>query len=225
MDRAAYEDKRQSRYTRYSDLADKAKAESEQAYDASNKATEGIPFGQPILVGHHSESAHRRAIKTAHAKMDRCVELTRKAEHYKDKADGILNNDAISSDDPDAVTKLEAKLKGMQEQHDIIKGQPHESWQLSNSSGNMRRVKLRIEQLKRQATVQDTEKVINGITVKIDTDINRVQLLFPNRPAEETRTRLKQNGFRWSPYNQAWQRMITDHAIWLAEDIAKDVGA
>lgn len=220
----SYEERKQARYDRYSELSIKAKTESEQAYNASNAATAGIPFGQPILVGHHSEGAHRRAIATAHKKMDKCVELTDKSEYYKNKADGVLNNESISSDDPEAITKLENKLKILQDQHEIIKKQPHESWQLSNSNGNIRRIKLRIALLKKQEKVTDSEKIINGITIKVNTDINRVQLLFEDIPDKETRTKLKQNGFRWSPYNKAWQRMISDHALWMAEDIAKEIG-
>ena len=34
----------------------------------------GIPFGQPILVGHHSERRHRRVIERADHAMRRSVE-------------------------------------------------------------------------------------------------------------------------------------------------------
>ncbi|HAO14890.1 MAG TPA: hypothetical protein DDE71_04930, partial [Tenacibaculum sp.] len=47
--------------------------------DLSESAT-GIPFGQPILVGHHSEKRHRRTIEKAHRAMDKCLEESKKAE-------------------------------------------------------------------------------------------------------------------------------------------------
>ena len=224
MDRNAYDDKKLARYDRYTNLADKAKTDSNAAYDASNKATAGIPFGQPILVGHHSEGAHRRAIAKAHSNMDKCVKLTDKANYYTDKAAGVLNNNAISSDDPDALKKLDDKLRDLAAKRTSIKLRPHESWELSNIGANIRRVKLRIALLKKNDTMKDSKKVINGITIKIDTDLNRVMLLFPGIPDKDIRTKLKSNGFRWSPYNNAWLRMISNHAIWLADDIAKDAG-
>ena len=38
-----------------------------------SEANTGIPFGQPILVGHHSEGAHRRLIERSHRAMDKCA--------------------------------------------------------------------------------------------------------------------------------------------------------
>src|SRR4051794_4138295 len=39
--------------------ADGRDAKADAAYEASRAATEHIPFGQPILIGHHSERGHR----------------------------------------------------------------------------------------------------------------------------------------------------------------------
>ena len=38
------------------------------------------------------------------------------------------------------------------------------------------------------------------------------EILFDGKPDEATRSALKQNGFRWSPRNSAWQRQLTDNA-------------
>lgn len=42
--------------------AERRTAESDQRWQASRDAVAGIPMGQPILVGHHSESRHRAAL-------------------------------------------------------------------------------------------------------------------------------------------------------------------
>lgn len=68
----------------------------------------GIPFGQPILVGHHSERHHRRAIERADAALRRGIEAEKKAKELERRADSTSN--AISSDDEDATTKLRAKI-------------------------------------------------------------------------------------------------------------------
>jgi hypothetical protein len=80
-----------------------------------------IPFGQPVLVGHHSEGRHRRDIERIHAAMDRSVEESKKAEYYTDKASAALNNTAISSDHPDAVNLLKKKLADMEATRDQMK--------------------------------------------------------------------------------------------------------
>lgn len=42
-----------------------ALAESGRRWNAALSATAGIPLGQPILVGHHSERRHRNALARA----------------------------------------------------------------------------------------------------------------------------------------------------------------
>lgn len=66
-----------------------AERRSDEAYkkaDLSEKAT-GIPFGQPILVGHHSERRHRRTIEKADNAMRKSIEESDKAEAYSQRAE------------------------------------------------------------------------------------------------------------------------------------------
>lgn len=77
-----------------------------------------IPFGQPILVGHHSEHRDRNFRKKIHNTFGKSFEAQDKAKHYEQKAATLENNRAIFSDDPQAIQKLEQKLadlKGSQE--------------------------------------------------------------------------------------------------------------
>jgi hypothetical protein len=108
---SSYDEKLAARKARYLELADsnreKSNAEFKKA-DLSEGAT-GIPFGQPILVGHHSEGRHRRTIDRADKAMRRSIEADAKADHYERKAAGV-GKGGISSDDPEAVTKLQAKI-------------------------------------------------------------------------------------------------------------------
>ncbi len=55
---------------------------------------------------------------------------------------------------------------------------------------------------------QDQEWKNNNFTLEINKDKNRIMLYFPGKPDEETRTKLKRHGFRWSPRNTAWQSYI-----------------
>lgn len=158
----------------------------------------------------------------SNSQMRKSIDLTEKADYYKNKAENMINNHAISSDDPEAITKLKNKLDSLEARRVWLKQHPHEPWSLSNIGAEIRRVKSRIERLSKQKLLVGSEEKINGITVKVNTELNRVQLLFPNIPDIEIRTKLKRNGFRWSPYNQAWQRMVSDWAIHIANGIAKE---
>lgn len=58
-----------ARIDRYQELSEKAKRRQAQLVEESDRLVEHIPFGQPILVGHHSERAHRRTLERSQNKM------------------------------------------------------------------------------------------------------------------------------------------------------------
>lgn len=115
----AYEQKLEARRERLEARADKldkvASAEFRKA-DLREEVS-GIPFGQPILVGHHSERRHRNAIDRAHRAMGRGVEASKAAEAARERAAGV-GHGGISSDDPDAIDKLRAKMVALEERAD-----------------------------------------------------------------------------------------------------------
>lgn len=88
-------------------------------WDRAKGHTAGIEPGQPILVGHHSEGRHRRAIERSHAATDRAVETMRAAGHAEHAARRAGR--AIHSDDPEAVEALTAQLAQMTAQRDAWK--------------------------------------------------------------------------------------------------------
>ncbi len=107
----SYEQKRQDRIDRYKDWAQKARGESESLHGEAHRMASVIPFGQPILVGHHSERSDRNFRNRIHNKMEKSFEASKKAEHYEDKAKAAESNRSISSDDPEAVQKLQIKIE------------------------------------------------------------------------------------------------------------------
>ena len=54
-----YEERRQGRIDRLHSRAEKAQTNSNTLYTDGQKMASVIPFGQPILVGHHSEKGDR----------------------------------------------------------------------------------------------------------------------------------------------------------------------
>ena len=111
MPRQDYEERREARIERLKVRAENAQSKSDQHYETATQMGKAIPFGQPILVGHHSEKADRNFRSRIHGHMDKCVEESHNATHYEDKAKAAENNRAISSDDPEAVTKLKEKIE------------------------------------------------------------------------------------------------------------------
>lgn len=106
-----YEDKKQARIDYYKEQAEKASKQSDDVYNHAKKLADFIPFGQPILVGHHSEKRDRNFRAKISNKFEKAFELSDKAEYYEKKAKSAENNNAISSDDDQAVDKLKKKLE------------------------------------------------------------------------------------------------------------------
>lgn len=110
-----YEIKQEARRARLEQAADRAEARSNEAYKRADlsEETTGIPFGQPIIVGHHSENRHRATLKRADNAMRKSVEESKRADELRSKA-AAVGKGGISSDDPDAITKLSDKLENLE---------------------------------------------------------------------------------------------------------------
>lgn len=109
--RNAYEQKRADRVARLHARADALQAASAAVYNDARAKADRIPFGQPILVGHHSEGRDRRFRAKIHQGYGKAFELEDQAKALRRRAEAAEKSDAISSDDPDAIAKLEAKVK------------------------------------------------------------------------------------------------------------------
>ncbi|MEI3305906.1 MAG: DUF3560 domain-containing protein [Dysosmobacter sp.] len=116
-----YEEQKQARIDRYREKAEKAREQSSQLSHESVSMLEHIPPGQPILVGQHSERGHRKLLERSDRKMEQSIAASEKADYYEHKARAAENNTAISSDDPAALEKLQAKLAQLQEKQAFMK--------------------------------------------------------------------------------------------------------
>lgn len=102
----AFQEKRERRIERLRARAEAAATASDAALSKARTLGNMIPMGQPILVGHHSERRHRRDLARIDANMRKGVELGKEAEELARRADAAESNEAVSSDDPEAVRKL-----------------------------------------------------------------------------------------------------------------------
>ena len=112
----------QRRADRRREWAQKAEARSEQWFDKSQDAVAGIVPGQPILVGHHSERAHRNAIDRSWNALGNSVRESEKAENHISKAkywEGKAED--ITLDMPESLEHFKAELERAEEYHAGLK--------------------------------------------------------------------------------------------------------
>lgn len=118
--RADYAERQEEKRERYEARADKARAKAGSLDKQASAAVAGIPMGQPILIGHHSEKRHRSALKRAQDKTFQAIDEHKKSEHYAGKAAGV-GTGGISSDDPEAVVKLREKVAKAEKLREAMK--------------------------------------------------------------------------------------------------------
>ena len=80
-------------------------------------------------------------------------------------------------------------------------------------------MKDRIKSLSQQKEIGFVGWEFDGGKVEANTEANRLQIFFEDKPDEATREALKSNGFRWSPKAGAWQRQLTSNAYYAADYI------
>jgi len=118
----AYEAKQKAKRERLLNAAERARMQAQAAYKRADLREEvsGIPLGQPILVGHHSEGRHRAAIRRADNAMRASIEADKRAGELAASA-AAVGTGGISSDDPEAIQKLQAKIDKAKDRQAFMK--------------------------------------------------------------------------------------------------------
>ncbi len=106
---------------------------------------------------------------------------------------------------------------------DILFRAPY-TWALTNNSANIKRMKGRIAEL-HQAGEREQAPPIEGAGWRVVEAVedNRVQIHFTAIPAQEIRTALKSQGFRWARSNGCWQRHLNNAGRAAASYIVQHV--
>ena len=135
-------------------------------------------------------------------------------------------NKCLKKGDKDGFLKLQFGTLELWEQLNVVDrlhGKGFPSFKLTNNSANIRRIEQRIAQLKKLETKTGIDETINGIRIFENREANRLQIIFPGKPDDNTRKKLKSAGFRWSPIEGAWQRHISNSAFYDAQNIVNAV--
>jgi phospholipid N-methyltransferase len=80
----------EERSERFEQYSDNRLADAERARKAVAAIADNIPFGQPILVGHHSEKHARADAKRIENGMRKAVNMWKQSEYWTDRANGCL---------------------------------------------------------------------------------------------------------------------------------------
>ena len=104
---------------------------------------------------------------------------------------------------------------------------PFEAYELTNNNATIKRTRERVAALEAEAAraaaggTEDYEG--KGYTLQENTDLCRIQFIFDGKPDDDVRSLLKSHGFKWSPREGAWQRLLNDNARSAAACIARAI--
>jgi len=85
-------DRAEQRADRFSDYKESRIEDAQRAQDAVHRIADNIPFGQPILVGHHSERHARKDAERIESGMRKTVQMWQTARYWEQRAAGALRH-------------------------------------------------------------------------------------------------------------------------------------
>src|ERR1019366_2687158 len=103
-------ERQEERAERFEDYSDKREADAHQAAAAVERIADGIPLGQPILVGHHSERHARKDAERIEDGMRRAVKMWETSKYWTDRAAGAIRH-AKYKERPDVRAR---RIKGLE---------------------------------------------------------------------------------------------------------------
>lgn len=234
--KADYAERRAEKAERYAERAKRSRATADRLQKPINDMHGDIAFFTQPNINTSAGRAFTNQRNRMFASYEKGFEERSKAAYYDEKSENLSKEPtAISSDDPKALRKLKDKLEKLTAEHKehlahnkalkkAIKDGTAETnkfgWATlngksyyftTNEAAEIRRLKDRIEELENLEVPENYS--FDGGTVVFNVAENRVQILFDEIPDSETRENLKRNGFKWSPRQQAWQRMLNTTGI------------
>jgi hypothetical protein len=194
-----------------------------------------------------AEKRHRRDLDRIQRGFSQSVALGDEAKTLERRAARAETNDAISSDDPDALKKLRFKLETKEKDrmrmaaaNKVVRSEGAREalrelsfspgmigrlltpdpmgrigfppYAMQNAANEVARLKKRIEALEARAMRPAPSPLTLAGDMRVEEADNRVRVVFPGKPDEAIRTKLKSAGFRWAPSVGAWQRQASNAA-------------
>ncbi|MFF0742138.1 DUF3560 domain-containing protein [Streptomyces sp. NPDC004111] len=120
------EERAEARAERFGEYAGNAASRSASLSDTAHRMGDAIPFGQPILVGHHSEGRDRRYRERMDNTMRKSLAESDRASHWAGREQAAASYKEFRNNPPRTlrrIAKLEAQLRRV------------EKWQKGQSAG------------------------------------------------------------------------------------------
>ena len=96
-----------------------------------------------------------------------------------------------------------------------------ERYELTNNNANIKRLKERLEKIKKLKTMDNFEKVYSsGIKLEDAPSENRIRIFFNKKPNSTTIAELKRHAFRWTPSLGCWQAYRNSRSMEFAKNTA-----
>jgi len=161
--------------------------------------------------------AARRELDLNFANLNRMKEANKVIKAAKNdeakEVQGLLNLGFKDNEVVDILSPMRGYKKGF------------ESFSLTNCRNRLKRYEERVEMLERKIgqrnEVGNTEYQGEGVKVVINREADRVQIFHDTKPAQSVIIELKKFAFNWSPSNGCWQRKLTQHGIFAAQQVTK----
>ncbi len=97
-------------------LAEKRSRESSRYHEAANRISERFAFGQPILVGHHSERKARADQKRMHSAMDKALAAHKAVSYWNYRAEGVERHANYKSSPAVRARRIKTLLAELRDQ-------------------------------------------------------------------------------------------------------------
>ena len=167
----------------------------------------GIGTGAVDLADPHAREILTDQLQKLQARLDRNKAMNAYYRKHKSFAGFPELTD-------EAAARLDAQFAETRQRCPWI-DKPCPDYELTSLRGKIKRVEERIAELDKRAQQAeqpaDNTKFDGGEIVR-NLEADRLQIIFDEKPDEEMRSKLKSNGFRWSPRYGAWQRQLTQNA-------------
>lgn len=230
-----YRERREAKAERLAEWAEKREAKATADLDRARTMGDLIPFGQPVLVGHHSEKRDRSYRNKIGNTYDRAFEHASKAEDMARRSASIEGQLArsIYDDDPDAIEQLQARIARLESERDAIKSAnsayrkahktelanmsvyernqtiPYPPYHLQNLSGNIKRNRDRLAMLETRKERVDASTAAGGMLVE-HLAHGYVRVTFSEKPSRDVLDTLKAAGYRWGKGSWTGQAPVPD---------------
>ena len=172
-------------------------------YEGENKMT----YSKAISAG------DSQAVEKLTAKLQKCEQLQETMKgvnaHWR-KTGTCLGAPGLT--DAQAA-KMDAKIINARVSWERV---PFSDYDLKNNYAEIKRLEKRIAEISRNQEVGFSGWEFFSGRAEANTEMNRLQLFFDEKPNEKERSLLKTNGFKWAPSMDVWQRQLTDNAIYSA---------